>query len=103
GGLGQLGGEEVGWDWSKGSTELPTPGQSLARSRVWGDFFTAGSRGIRQSQDYVRKAGATARTMLIAAAAAEWKVAPGECSASNSVVTHNPSGRTTSFGKVEHA
>jgi isoquinoline 1-oxidoreductase beta subunit len=102
-GLAQLVAEELECDWSKVSTEFPTPGQSLARGRVWGDFFTAGSRGIRQSNDYVRKAGATARTMLIAAAAAEWKVAPGECSASNSVITHNPSGRTTTFGKVAEA
>ena len=39
----------------------PTPGQNLARNRVWGNFSTGGSRGIRESQDYVRKGGATAR------------------------------------------
>jgi len=41
--------------------------------------------------------------MLIAAAAAEWKVPPAECTASNSVITHKPSGRTTTFGKVADA
>jgi isoquinoline 1-oxidoreductase beta subunit len=102
-GLAQLVAEELECDWSKVSAEFPTPGQNLARNRVWGDFFTAGSRGIRQSHEYVRKAGATARTMLIAAAAAEWKVPPAECTASNSVITHRPSGRTTTFGKVAEA
>jgi isoquinoline 1-oxidoreductase subunit beta len=102
-GLAQLVAEELECDWSKVSTEFPTPGQSLARNRVWGDFFTAGSRGIRQSHDYLRKAGATARTMLIAAAAAEWKVSPAECTASDSTITHKPSGRTTTFGKVAEA
>ena len=102
-GLAQLVAEELECDWSKVSTEFPTPGQNLARKRVWGDYFTAGSRGIRQSNDYVRKAGATARTMLIQAAANEWKVPASECSASNSVITHKPTGRTTTFGKVAEA
>jgi isoquinoline 1-oxidoreductase subunit beta len=102
-GLAQLVAEELECDWSKVTTEFPTPGQNLARNRVWGDFFTAGSRGIRQSNDYVRKAGATARAMLIQAAANEWKVPAQECSASASVITHKPSGRTTTFGKVAEA
>jgi isoquinoline 1-oxidoreductase beta subunit len=102
-GLAQLVAEELECDWSKVSTEFPTPGQNLARNRVWGNFFTAGSRGIRESNDYVRKGGATARTMLIQAAANEWKVPAGECSAANSVITHTPSGRTTTFGKVADA
>jgi isoquinoline 1-oxidoreductase subunit beta len=102
-GLAQLVAEELECDWSKVTTEFPTPGQNLARNRVWGDFFTAGSRGIRQSNDYVRKAGATARAMLIQAAANEWKVPAQECSSSASVITHKPSGRTTTFGKVAEA
>ncbi len=59
-------------------TEYPTPGQSVARKRVWGDFSTGGSRGIRTQQEYVRKGGATARVMLIQAAANEWKVPASE-------------------------
>src|SRR5258705_477559 len=51
-GLAQLVAEELECDWSKVSTEFPTPGESLARNRVWGSFFTAGSRGIRESKDY---------------------------------------------------
>src|SRR6266550_150152 len=102
-GLAQLVAEELDCDWSKVSTEYPTPGQNLARNRVWGNFGTAGSRGIRESNEYVRKGGATARLMLIQAAANEWKVTASECSASNGVITHKPSGRTTTFGKVAEA
>jgi isoquinoline 1-oxidoreductase beta subunit len=102
-GLAQLVAEELECDWSKVTTEFPTPGQNVARKRVWGDFSTGGSRGIRSSQDYVRKGGATARMMLIQAAANEWKVPASECSAANSVITHTPSGRTTTYGKVAEA
>ena len=102
-GLAQLVAEELECDWSKVSAEFPTPGQNLARNLVWGRQFTAGSRAIRESHEYVRKAGATARTMLIQAAANEWKVPAAECSASNSVITHRLSGRTTTYGKVAEA
>jgi isoquinoline 1-oxidoreductase beta subunit len=102
-GLAQLVAEELECDWSKVTTEFPTPGQSVARKRAWGDFSTGGSRGIRTSQDYVRKGGATARVMLIQAAANEWKVPASECTAANSVITHTPSGRTTTYGKVVEA
>src|SRR6184192_3192948 len=84
-GLAQLVAEELECDWSKVTTEFPTPGQSVARKRAWGDFSTGGSRGIRTSQEYVRKGGATARMMLIQAAANEWKVPVAECSAASSV------------------
>jgi isoquinoline 1-oxidoreductase subunit beta len=102
-GLAQLVAEELECDWAKVTTEYPTPGQNLARERVWGNFGTGGSRGIRDSQDYVRKGGATARMMLIQAAADDWKVPAGECSASNSVITHAGSKRTTTYGKVSAA
>src|SRR6266403_413336 len=102
-GLAQLVAEELECDWSKVTTEYPTPGQSVARKRVWGEFSTGGSRGIRQSNEYVRKGGATARMMLVQAAADGWKVPASECSAANSVITHKPSGRTTTYGKVAEA
>ncbi|MGY3491669.1 isoquinoline 1-oxidoreductase beta subunit [Bradyrhizobium sp. USDA 4502] len=102
-GLAQLVAEELECDWSKVTTEYPTPGQSVARKRAWGDFSTGGSRGIRTSQDYVRKGGATARVMLIQAAANEWKVPASECKAVNSVITHTPTGKTTTYGKVAEA
>jgi isoquinoline 1-oxidoreductase beta subunit len=102
-GLAQLVAEELECDWSKVTTEYPTPGQNLARSRVWGNFSTGGSRGIRDSHEYVRKGGAAARTMLVQAAANAWGVPAGECRAANSVITHVPTGRTTTFGKVAEA
>jgi isoquinoline 1-oxidoreductase beta subunit len=99
-GLAQLVAEELDCDWSKVTTEYPTPGQNLARDRVWGDFQTAGSRAIRGSQGYIRKGGAAARQMLIQAAANQWKVPASECTAANGVITHKGSGRTTTYGKV---
>jgi isoquinoline 1-oxidoreductase subunit beta len=102
-GLAQMVAEELECDWSKVTTEYPTPGQSVKRKRVWGDFSTGGSRGIRMSQEYVRKGGATARVMLVQAAANSWSVPVAECSAANSVITHRPSGRTITYGKVAEA
>jgi len=102
-GLAQLVAEELECDWSKVRTEYPTPGQSVKRNRVWGPFSTGGSRGIRTSHDYVRKGGAAARMMLVQAAANAWKVPASECRAANSVITHPPSGRKTTYGKVAEA
>jgi isoquinoline 1-oxidoreductase subunit beta len=102
-GLAQLVAEELECDWSKVTTEYPTPGQSVKRKRAWGAFSTGGSRGIRESHTYVREGGAAARLMLIQAAADEWKVPASECSAANSVITHAPSGRKTGYGKVAEA
>jgi len=78
-GLAQLVAEELECDWSKVTTEFPTPGENAARKRVWGNFSTGGSRGIRESHEYVRKGGAAAREMLIRAAALDWNVPHGEC------------------------
>lgn len=102
-GLAQLVAEELECNWAKVTTEYPTPGQSLARNRVWGSFSTGGSQGIRQSNDYVRRGGATARMMLIQAAADGWKVPASECRAASSVITHTASGRSTSYGSVAAA
>ncbi len=102
-GLAQLVAEELECDWAKVTTEYPTPGQNLARERVWGSYGTGGSRGIRDSHDYVRKGGATARMMLMQAAADEWKVPVSECSVAKSVITHSASKRTTTYGKVATA
>ena len=102
-GLCQMIAEELHCDWSKIETQYVTPGQSLARNRAWGNFLTAGSQGIRQSQDYVRRGGAAARIMLVQAAAAQWGVAVGECAAKDSVITHSPTGRTLRYGQVAAA
>jgi isoquinoline 1-oxidoreductase beta subunit len=80
-----------------------TPGQNLARKRVWGEMGTGGSRGIRTSQDYVRRGGAAARMMLLQAAADEWQVPVAEVTVADGVITHAGSGRTTSYGQVAAA
>jgi isoquinoline 1-oxidoreductase beta subunit len=64
---------------------------------------TGGSRGIRTSQDYVRRGGAAARMMLLQAAANEWEVRVSDLKVSDGIITHTPSNRTTSYGKVAAA
>src|SRR5882757_9999819 len=100
-GLAQLVAEELECDWKKVKVEQVTTGQNLARKRVWGEMGTGGSRGIRTSQDYVRRGGATARMMLLQAAADQWKVPVGEVSVSNGVITHGK--LSTTYGKVAAA
>src|SRR6266550_171391 len=102
-GLVQLVAEELECDWKKVKAEQVTPGQNLARKRVWGEMSTGGSRGIRTSEDYVRRGGAVARMLLLQAAAEEWKVPVGELTVADGVVTHAPSGRSLSYGKLAAA
>ena len=92
-GLAMLVAEELECDWAKVSTEFVSPQENMRRDRVWGDMSTGASRSIASSQLYLRQAGATAREMLIAAAAARWNVPASECVAAMSVITHRPSGR----------
>ena len=99
-GLAQLVADELDCDWRHVRAEYVSPDDNLANKRAWGDMSTGGSRGIRGSVDYVRKGGAAARAMLIAAAAQRWNVPATECTAANSVVTHTPSGRTLRYGDV---
>src|SRR3977135_2156831 len=102
-GLAQLVAEELECDWKKVTTDSPTPGENLARKRVWQEMGTGGSRGIRTSEQYVRKGGAAARMMLLQAAANQWKVPVGELTVSNGIINHAASKRTTSYGKVAAA
>ena len=102
-GLAQLVAEELECDWTKVKTEQPTPGQNLARDRAWGDMSTGGSRGIRGSHDYVRRGGAAARMMLLQAAANNWQVPVAEVTVANGIISHAPSQRSTSYGKVATA
>src|SRR2546427_1256318 len=102
-GLAQLVVEELECDWKKVATEQFTAGQNLARKRVWGEMSTGGSRGIRISQDYVRRGGAAARMMLLQAAADEWKGPVGEVRVAGGLITHAASERRTAYGKVATA
>ncbi len=101
-GLAQLVAEELECDWSKVTTEYPSPSENLKRKRAWGNYNATGSRSIRESHQYVREGGAAARMMLIQAAANEWKVPAEQCKAANSVIT-GPGGRSTTYGKVADA
>ncbi|MEA2968582.1 MAG: isoquinoline 1-oxidoreductase subunit beta, partial [Alphaproteobacteria bacterium] len=102
-GLAQLVAEELECDWSKVTTEIPTPGENVARKRVWGNFNSSGSRAIRESQEYVRKGGAAAREMLLQAAASQWGVPVSELAVAKGVITHKASNRSTTYGKVADA
>ncbi|HKA81063.1 MAG TPA: molybdopterin cofactor-binding domain-containing protein [Xanthobacteraceae bacterium] len=102
-GLAQLVAEELQCDWNKVAYDPIKPGQNLARKRVWGDMSTGGSRGIRTSQDYLRRGGAAARMMLLQAAADEWKVPVAELTVTDGVIKHAASNRSTSYGKVAAA
>src|SRR5712691_6049588 len=95
--------EELECDWEKVRIEYASANANVRRKRAWGDMASVGSRTIRNSQEYLRKARATARETLTAAAAQEWRVPASECSAQNSFITHGPSKRRLSFGKVADA
>ena len=102
-GLAQLVAEELDCDWSRVKVQMVSPGQNLARKRVWRDMSTGGSRGIRGSQDYMRQGGAAARTVLLQAAANQWGVAVSEVTVSKGVITHTGTGRKLTYGKVASA
>jgi isoquinoline 1-oxidoreductase subunit beta len=99
-GLLMLVAEELECDWSRVRAEYASPAENLACAHAWGSMTTAGSLGIRSSQDYLRKAGGQARMMLIAEAASRWNVSADECHARNSVISHPASGRSVRFGEV---
>lgn len=102
-GLAQLVAEELNADWTKVTTEYASPTENLRRRRVWGDFSTGGSRGIRESHEYVRKGGAAARMMLVQAAAEQWKVPAAECVAVSGTVRHQASNRSATYGSLAAA
>jgi isoquinoline 1-oxidoreductase subunit beta len=102
-GLAQLVAEELECDWNRVTTEGITPARNLESKRAWGEMGTGGSRGIRTSQDYVRRGGAVARMMLLQAAADQLNVPVGELAVSNGVITHAASKRTIRYGEVAAA
>ena len=98
--LAQLVAEELDCDWSRVSSEFASPNEHIRRKRIWGSMSTGGSQGVRSSQDYVRKAGAAARLMLVNAAAARWNVPAAECTAERGLISHGPSKRSLRYGEV---
>lgn len=99
-GLLQLVVEELECDWDRVVFDTVTPHENLVRDNVWGDQSTGGSRAIRQSQEKLLRAGATARSMLITAAARTWNVPDNECSVSRGIIVHGPSGRQLTYGTI---
>lgn len=95
--------EELECDWAKVKAEFAPLAEHIRRNRIWRSTSTGGSRSIRESQSYLREAGAAAREMLVAAAAATWGVPASECRASKGVVAHGASGRTARFGELAEA
>jgi len=74
--------------------------QQADGDKAYGDQNTDGSNSIRGIYEDMRLVGATARTMLVAAAAARWKVRAEECIAKDHLVTHSSSGRSLGFGEL---
>lgn len=89
--------DELEADWSRVTIE-----QGIGDAR-YGDQNTDGSRSIRDFYDIFRNAGATARTMLVSAAAAQWNVPASECAAQNHEVIHSASGRRLGYGALAAA
>jgi len=96
----QLVAEELDCDWRRVRIEYADSNEQLRRKRIWGPMAAAGSRTIRESQQILRTAGASAREMLVAAAARGWGVAASECRAAAGVISHPPSGQRTTYGRV---
>ena len=90
--------EELDADWTHVIVD-----QAPINTKVYGYQGAGGSTSIPRGWDQLRQAGALARAMLIAAAAKQWNVAPGECGAAASIVTHKPSGRKLSYGALATA
>ena len=99
-GLPMLVAEELGCDWNKVQAEYASTSEHLRRNRIFRTMLTGGSRSIRDSQEYLRTAGAAARLMLTTAAAQRWGVPVAECVAGGSLITHTPTQRQVSFGAV---
>src|SRR5260221_4267490 len=78
-GLPMLVAEELECDWKKVRTEFVPPGEQIRRDRAWGSMATGGSRSIRDSQEYLRQAGAAARGMGGPPAAPRGKGPAPEC------------------------
>ena len=87
--------EELDADWSKVSIET-----APADAAKYGQQWAGGSMATPQNYDPLRRVGAAGRQMMVEAAALTWKVAPGECVAEASTVTHKPTGRKLTYGQL---
>ncbi len=92
--------EELEVDLSQVRLEHAPPDDALYAEPLFGVQETGGSTSVRGNWEPLRRAGATARTMLVSAAAQTWKVEPGSCRAANGVVMHGPTGRSLTYGAL---
>jgi CO/xanthine dehydrogenase Mo-binding subunit len=92
--------EELAADWSRVRVEFPMADMARWQNDRNGGHDTGGSCTITYQYDVLRKAGATAREMLIAAAAKQWDVPAASCRAENHFVLHAASSRRASFGDL---
>jgi isoquinoline 1-oxidoreductase beta subunit len=92
--------EELDADFSKIVLEHAPPNDKLYGNPVFGLQATGNSNSIRAFWKPLRAAGATARAMLVAAAAQQWKVDPSSCTTSNGAVTHAASNRSLGYGAL---
>ncbi|HEX6957724.1 MAG TPA: xanthine dehydrogenase family protein molybdopterin-binding subunit [Ferrovibrio sp.] len=100
-GLATIVAEELDADWSQIRTEGAPANAKLYNNLAFGTVQgTGGSTAIANSYDQLRKAGAMARAMLIAAAAEKWSVPAGEITVQKGVVSHAKSGKAASFGEL---
>ncbi|HXP02178.1 MAG TPA: molybdopterin cofactor-binding domain-containing protein, partial [Luteibacter sp.] len=103
-GIAMMLGDELGVGLDQVKVEHSPPSDELyGIALLGGGQITGGSTSTRGQWQALREAGAVAREMLIAAAAAEWHVDPASCSVARGVITHVPSGRTLGFGAVADA
>ena len=99
-GLAQLAAEELDCNWSRVSTELVAPEDNLRQGYVWGSMSTGNSRSIRHAHEAMRRAGQSARLMLVEAAARLWQVPAAEVSSQSGILRHSASRRRTTYGRV---
>jgi len=92
--------DELEADFARVTLEHALPSDKLYGNPFFGIQVTGNSNSIRAFWETLRKAGATARTMLVMAAAQQWKVDPAACRAASSQVIHDPSGRTLAYGAL---
>ncbi|OAF19125.1 xanthine dehydrogenase family protein molybdopterin-binding subunit [Bradyrhizobium neotropicale] len=95
--------EELDADWAKVEVQHAPPNDKLYGNPTFGLQVTGNSNSIRAWWTPLRKAGATARAMLVQAAANQWGVEPASCTASKGEVTHAGSGRTLAYGALVQA
>jgi CO/xanthine dehydrogenase Mo-binding subunit len=86
-------------DWGKVQVEI-APAEEVYKNPYFHTQMTAASTSVRTSWDILRKAGATAREMLIAAAAKTWNVPAGQCRAENGMVIHSPTQRNLAYAEL---